>query len=348
MAKTSIPRPKADRFTRLVILVWAVLGIILLTMVIQALMAIGLFSFVSPVTPGICRAIPLPGPGDLAYDDKSRTLFIAARNGLFALPNGAATPLKITGPAPGFQPTAISVGYDVGGAPALQVMGRTAAGRMATESYTVTFDGTNVPRLVSENEIQGGLIGRAQGIAAIGNGRFYVAVDPTKNDLIAWADRYFLRSRATVLFFNGTLFHSAILGLSDPTAVAVTPDGKHLFVASRSERRLLAFTLDPFSGQMQETGSLSLPMRPERMMVDVSGTIWVAGAPRLPAIAGGKNAPSQVIRVTLDAAGRPQNQETIFADDGKLIGAASSVARTYGHLFIGSALDDKLLDCSYK
>jgi Arylesterase len=337
MTKTLNPRPRGDRFTRLV-----------MTTVIQALLSIGLFSFVSSVTPGICRTIPLPGPGDLAYDYKSRTLFIAARDGLFALPNSAAKPLKIVGPPAGFQPTALSIGYDVGGAPALQVVGRTPAGRTATESYAVTFDGTNAPRLVSENLIQGGLIARAQGIASMGNGRFYVAADPTRSDLMAWADRYLLRSRATVLFFNGTLFRSAIEGLSDPTAVAVTPDGKHLFVASRTERRILAFTLEPFSGKMQENGSLSLPMRPERMMVDASGTVWVAGAPRLPAIAGGKNAPSQVVRVTVDAAGRPQSQETVFADDGKLIGAASSVVHTDGHLFIGSMLDDKLLDCSYK
>jgi sugar lactone lactonase YvrE len=143
------------------------------------------------------------------------------------------------------------------------------------------------------------------------------------------------------------LFRSAVEGLSDPTALALTPDGKHLFVASRTERRLIGFTLDPFSGKMQENGSLSLPMRPERMMVDAAGTLWVAGAPRLPAIAGGKNAPSRVVRVTIDANGQPQSQETVFADDGKLIGAASTVAHTEGHLFIGSALDDKLLDCSY-
>ena len=54
---------------------------------------------------------------------------------------------------------------------------------------------------------------------------------------------------------------------------------------------------------------------------------------------------SLIVRVTLDKSGVPTGYETIFADDGKLIGASSAAAVAGGKLLIGSVLDDKMLEC---
>ena len=51
---------RPDRFTRIVILIWVVAGVIVLTTGFRALLAMGLFSFGGgEVAPGICRPIRL-------------------------------------------------------------------------------------------------------------------------------------------------------------------------------------------------------------------------------------------------------------------------------------------------
>ena len=77
---------------------------------------------------------------------------------------------------------------------------------------------------------------------------------------------------------------------------------------------------------------------------DSSGTLWVAGPRRLPALGGA----SSVARVVIGSDGKALSQDVVYADDGEGIAAATSAVRTDGHLFIGSSRDNKLLDCAVK
>jgi hypothetical protein len=348
-----MPRPKilqsSDRFTRIVVLVWVVAGVIILTTVFRALTAIGLFTYVSEVSPAVCRPIPLPGAGALAYETKSKTLFIAARDprnpsasgAIYALPDGAAKPVRLSGTPPDFHPTALSVGYNVGGEPALTVLDRKANGTVAVGLYGVSFDAKGVG-LQYQSTIQSGLARRAQGIAALGNDRFYLTANPTSNVLMDWADRWLVLGRAYLLFYNGTMFRQAVSGISDPSSVAVSADGQKVYVASRAERRLIAFSREEFTGTLTELDSVTLPLRPEQIGIDASNVLWVAGPARLPELSGA----SRVVRVFLGSDGAPQTQETVYAGNG--ITAATGVARGENQLFIGSFRDDKMLACDLK
>jgi hypothetical protein len=342
-------RPKPDRLMRAVVLAWIVAGAVLLMTLFKAMKAIGLFSFAGAVSPGLCHAIPLAGPGDLAYEAKNRTLFIAAAkadapaagDGIYALTPGSDKPVKLAGTGSDFHPTALSIGYNADGAPSLTAVNRHRDGAVSVEVYTVLYDAMGAA-LRSDSSVTGGLARRAGGIAALGNGRFYLAANPTHSDFMAAADRWLLLGRADLLFFNGQMFREAVNGLSDPSAVAVSPDGSRLFVASRGERRLLALSRDIYTGTLTEKDSLSLPMRPERMSVDANGMLWIAGPTRLPSL----SQDSTVVRVVVGADGKPVSQETVYAGDG--IKDATAVVKTDGHLFIGSSHDDKLLDCAVK
>jgi hypothetical protein len=53
-----------------------------------------------------------------------------------------------------------------------------------------------------------------------------------------------------------------------------------------------------------------------------------------------------VARVVVGADGKPLSTDTVYAGDD--IKAATAAVKTDGHLFIGSAHDDKLLDCAVK
>lgn len=342
-------RPKPDRLMRAVVLAWVVAGALLLMTLFKVMKAMGLFSFAGAVSPGICHAIPLAGPGDLAWEAKNHTLFIAAAkdgapaasDGIYALTPGGNKPVKLAGTGPDFHPSALSVGYNLDGAPSLMAVNRHQSGAVSVEVYTVLYDAKGAA-LRSDSSVTGGLARRAGGIAALGNGRFYLASNPTRSDFMAAADRWLLLGRADLLFFNGQMFREAVNGLSDPSAVAVSPDGQRLFVTSRGERRLLALSRDLYTGTLTEQDSISLPMRPERMSLDANGGLWVAGPARLPALSG----TSVVARVVVGADGKPLSTDTVYAGDD--IKAATAAVKTDGHLFIGSSHDDKLLDCAVK
>jgi arylesterase / paraoxonase len=349
-APAGAARPKADRLTRAVILAWMAVGIIVLMTLFKVVKAVGLLSFAGSVSPGVCRAIPLAGPGDLAWESKSRTLFIAAAkdgaptagDGVYALTPGGK-PVKLKGTAPDFHPSAISIGYNGDGSPSLTAVNRHQDGTVSVEVYTVQISPAGIA-LSSQASVQGGLARRAGGIAALGENRFYLTANSTRSDLLAWADRWLLLGRSELLFFNGTLFREAVNGLSDPSAVAVSPDGLRLFIASRGERRLIALSRDRYSGALTEQDSLSLPMRPERISIDANGTLWIAGPTRLPSLSDA----STVVHVFIGADGKPQNLETVYANDGQGLKAAGAVVEAETHLFIGSSRDDKLLDCAVK
>jgi len=331
----------SDRFTRIVIMVWVVAGVIVLTMGFRALMAIGFISWVSPTAPADCRPLPLPGAGDLAWESKSRTLFIAARDGLYAIPEGQEKPVRLAGTPKDFHPAALGIGYDAGGEPALAVVDRRADGSAAMQLYSADFDASG-PRLTYRSTVTSGLARQAQAVAMMGNGRFYVTANPDRNALLAWADRWFLLGRAHLLFFNGMVFMDAVGGLSDPSGAVASPDGQYMYVLSRNERRLVAFSREPFSGRLTELDSISLPMRPERVSLDANNVLWVAGPVRLPSMSDD----SKVVRVFLGADGKPQSQETVYAGDG--IRAATAAVRAGDRLYIGSATDDKMLVCEMK
>jgi len=343
-------RPKTDRLMRAVILAWIVAGALILMALFKVIKAVGLLSFAGSVSPGACKPIALAGAGDMAFETKNNMLFIAAArdgapaasDGIYAMTPGG-TPAKLAGTEADFHPSAVSVGYNIDGSPSLTAVNRRHDGSVAVEVYNVLYDAKGAT-LAPQAAVQGQLAKRASGIAALGNGRFYLASNPTRSDFMAWADRWFLLSRADVLFFNGQLFRQAINGVSDPSAVAVSPDGQHVYVASRGERRLISLSRDIMGGTLTEQASISLPMRPERISVDASGAVWAAGPTRLPTMSPA----STVVRIVVGSDGKQVSQDTVYANDGQGLKAATAAVKTPGHLFIGSSSDDKLLDCAVK
>ncbi len=341
---------KPDRLMRAAILAWVVVGAIVLMTLFKVVRSVGLFSFAGSVSPGACRALPLAGAGDLAFESKNSTLFIAAArqgapaagDGIYALKPGAA-PVKLKGTPSDFHPTALGLGYNIDGSPSLTAVNRHANGTVSVDVYNVIYDATGAS-LGYQASVQGGLARRAAGVASLGNGRFYLAATPTSSEWLAWADRWLLLGRANVLFFNGELFRPAVNGLSDPSAVAMAPDGSRLFVASRGERRVIVMSRDIYTGALTEQASISVPLRPERLSLDANGALWVAGPTRLP----GLSAASTVVRVVIGTDGKAAAQDTVYADDGQGIRAATAAVKVPGHLFIGSSHDDKLLDCAVK
>jgi arylesterase/paraoxonase len=191
-------------------------------------------------------------------------------------------------------------------------------------------------------------------VFAVGPGQFYVSNDHvTRTALGRFAEDYLLWPHADLLYFNGMGFRIAIQRLAFPNGVLVSPDGSRLYVAATSQRRLLAFSRENFTGNLAEIGALSLPARPDNLSLDAAGHLIAAAHPsllRLNAFQAdaAKPSPSEVYRIGLDAQGAPQSYDLIYADEGRQIGGASVAAVTGKRLLIGSVFDGKILDCETK
>ena len=87
--------------------------------------------------------------------------------------------------------------------------------------------------------------------------------------------------------------------------------------------------------------------------MDAGGNLIIAGHPSLLQeqafeADAGKPSPSEIFQVQLDDKGVPQSYDTLYANDGHEIGAASAAAVWNGHLLLASRLDGKLLSCDRK
>ena len=327
--------------------------------------AAGVFTSVTSVSPGICKPIPgIPGPEDFEVDAAHDAVIVSSTNrrapknapdphdGLYLLKlsNLAAPPVKLAGTPQDFHPHGISLYRAPNGDETLMAINHRKDGSQSVEILGLTYE-NGVARLVAHSSIGGGLLISPNDLFAVGPDRFYVSNDHvTKTPLGRFAEDYLLWPHADLLYFNGSNFRIPVQQMAFPNGVYVTPDGTHLYISVTNERRIIAMTREPFFGNLTEIGSLSLPLRPDNISADAQGRLIVAGHPSLLRVNQfradpSKPSPSEVVRVTLDKSGVPTGYETIFADDGNLIGASSSAAVVGKKLLIGSVLDDKMLEC---
>ncbi|MES2254245.1 MAG: hypothetical protein V4559_04275 [Pseudomonadota bacterium] len=343
-----------------------VLLVVVAFFVIRWLTAAGVFTSVTPLSPNICQPIArLQGPEDFEIDAAHDAIIVSStnrrapkdapdpRDGLYVLKlnDRHAAPVKLTDGVPkDFHPHGISLYRAPNGDETLMAINHHSNGTHAVEIFGLTYE-NGAAKLAPHASIAGGLLVSPNDLFAVAPDRFYVTNDhATKTGLGRFAENYLIWPHADLLFFNGTSFRISVERMAFPNGVYVAPDGEHLYVTLTNERRIVAFSREPYFGSLKEIGSLSIPARLDNISADAEGRLIVAGHPSLlsdnsfradPA----KPSPSEVFRVTLDKDGVPTGYETIFADTGRLIGASSVAAMVGKRLLIGSVLDDKILEC---
>ena len=329
----------------------------------RTLWANGLFSSVPTGFFGTCKvAAQLPGVEDIEIANGVTFFSVAsargpdARDGIYVLSEGGSL-TRLSGAPEDFHPRGIGLYRSPDGTGIfLLAVNRHAQAiggriRFSIDSFEVTNPKTS-PALVAQGTIEGGLLTDPQDVAAAGPGAFYVSNGTGESGFVRALVGYGVLPASNILYFNGMSFRVATDGLYDARGLLLTPDGAHLLVASLTSRGLKSFSREPFSGNLTEAGSLTLPVAPEKITLDATGEIWAAGHASLFAWRGfaadaGKRAPSQVFRVSL-AGGEPQQAEQVYGNDGSEIAGASVAALAGKQLLIGSSLDNKLLACTEK
>ena len=357
-----------NRVRRSLIILAISLVVTIAAMIVRWLNAGGAFTEVKPGFVGTCTMIAsASGPGAIAVDPEDRIAFVAVADrrafakgkpspgdGLysFALANPEAGLKRISGPPAGFHPRSISLYRANGGGLTLMAVNTPSGGEPAIEIFDVLVkDG--VATLKERSAITSGLLVQPEGIAAVGPDRFYVSNSSTSVSAFGrFLETYALMPRANILYFDGNLFRVVTDDLSDAHGILISGDGAHLYVASKSGRVLYAFSRGPLSGQLSPEGSLSIDSGLDGIGSDARGGLLVAGTPRpfdeerYGDDPRGRRAPSQVFDVALRH-GIPLSADALYTNKGEEISAAGTAAASAnGHVFIGSALDKKILDCA--
>ncbi|MDE2182334.1 MAG: hypothetical protein KGJ78_04875 [Alphaproteobacteria bacterium] len=352
---------------------WVRAGITAAAMLTVAVVALGYrmleshgaFTTVTPGFSGTCVGVPTArGPEDIVIDAVHKVAFISATDrparaggkpsaadGLYsyAYLEPGAKPVKLAGTPGDFHPHGLSLYRAPDGSMTLMAINHRLDGSNSVDIFSVEINGT-AAHATEIGSITGGVLASPNALAAIDEDRFYVVNDHTsKTALGRWLDDNLLLPRADVLYFDGMKFNEVATGLNYPNGVALSDDGKYLYVPEAFARVLLTFERNPFSGELHQVGVLDIPSNLDNARVAADGSVWIGSHPKAYAMAAmrrdpGKPAPSEIFRVSVEN-GLPRGATLVYADRGSQIGGASVGAPSDGRLLIGSPLDDKILNC---
>jgi arylesterase/paraoxonase len=188
-------------------------------------------------------------------------------------------------------------------------------------------------------------------VVAVGPRSFYVTseADAGRNSVLGKA-HYLLRfASGRVLHFDGTAWRVAAENLKFADGLALSRDGKRLYVAESAGAALRIFDRDAMTGALTPALRVPLGAAPQNLNVDRTGSVWIGARAKsiLPSETSGDASTSLVIRFD-DIVGVASKPKPVFADSGERIKATTVAARLGPTLMIGSPVEKKFLICEMR
>ena len=183
------------------------------------------------------------------------------------------------------------------------------------------------------------LIARPNDLVAVGPEQYYVANDSPPNSGLVTKLIYVDHDNARVVAD----------GIRSGGGINATPDGSRIYVAETYGKAIRVLQRDPADGSVETINEIDIGTSPDNIDVAADGSLWIGAHSSIPKLVMhfilGTDAPSQVLRINVDASGNA-NVEEIYLNRGEEI-STSSVGATYGNkLLIGSITAPKLLICT--
>jgi len=327
----------------------------------------------SPVTShfdGACQTIPLAASAeDIRIDPATGFAYLSyldrspqkngQKNGkratgtVMLLDLNAATPhvrAALTTEPADFRPAGLSLYAPAEGPKRLFVVNRNSLRHHSIEIFEQTSTGAFAP--VESLKDRG--LWSPNSIVAVGPRQFYVTNDSgfkerDAADPLRQTERRLKDRRSNVLFFDGTRWHVVAEDLNRANGIAVTPDGRTVYVSESSGRRLQVFDRDLKTGSLKPRERVSVDSVPDNLTVAANGVVWIGSHPRALAILRalhdpGSRAPTQVLKFD-PAAPKSQRVHEVYVNDGTEIAAGTVAAPRDDRFLIGSLTDHKLLLC---
>ena len=348
----------------LLLLVLAVLGYGAYVYVIA-----GELKSIEPHFAGSCRAVEgLVGPEDIIVLPDGQTALISTDDVratsagqpqpgailAYDLTADRATPVNLTPDAGhSLHPHGMGLYVAANGATRLFVVNHPEAssGDQTWErSHTIEVYDLVDRKLVYQRTISDDLLISPNDIVPVGPDQFYVTNDHGGGSaFMRELEDYLMLERANVLYYDGARFTVAVEAFLYPNGINISRDGRQIYVASSTGRKIGVFTRDLATGALTESTEIKLGTAPDNIDVDRDGNLWIGAHPKLLTFVSYKEdasrrSPSQVLRLSPDG-GASFSASEIFLSDGSDL-SASTVGVRYGdRLLIGSVLDRNFLDC---
>ncbi|MFH1136693.1 MAG: SMP-30/gluconolactonase/LRE family protein [Pseudomonadota bacterium] len=205
-------------------------------------------------------------------------------------------------------------------------------------------------RLVHRRSVSGTLLVSPNDVIPVGPDRFYVTNDHgSASETGRTLEDFFKSRKAGVLYFDGDKFIPVAGGLAYANGINISPDGRTVYVAETTGRRLDVFSRDVDSGALTLRKTLDIGSGVDNLDVDPEGNIWAAAHPKLLtflrySLNQAALAPSQIFKISPGPDDRFRIEEKYLSDGGDLSGASVG-ARYGGLLLLGSVFDDIFLVC---
>ena len=336
----------------------ALVALLLGGFVLHTLWLAGSFKHIAPHFAGSCTLVTgVSGAEDLAIDHQGRYAFLSASDRLaqhagkpmpggiwlYDLQRGGA-PVNLTADAGlDFQPHGISLWHGPDG-DRLFVINHVGPDRHRIE----VFDWRG-GKLTRRALLSSSLLASPNDIAAVDGERFYVTNDHGSNGIWRTAEEYLRLPLANVVYFDGRNFREVAGGIMLANGIAVSADGRQLYVAATTGREILSFDREPFTGTLSNRRETALGTAPDNIEPGEGGTLWVGAHPQILKLVAhadhpDRPSPSQVLKLTPRPGGEFAVDE-IYLSDGRQMSASSTAAVAGKRLLIGSVYAPGFLDC---
>jgi arylesterase/paraoxonase len=349
-------------------LVFAVLGLLVLAVagfVLRIVWIGGVFRSIEPHFDGTCRLVRGPmGPEDLTIHPRTGVAYVSASDrrasragnpvpgGIHAydLADPNAIPVNLTPDADvTFQPHGISLWPGADGRDVLFVVNHPPAGT-GRPAHTIEIFDLAGDELVHRASLTDPLLTMPNDLVAVGINRFYVTnTHKFAPGRLQTLETFLQLSGANVVHYGPNGFRVEIPDLVFPNGINVSPEGDSVYVATVTPRTLLVYSRDPANDSLTFREDIFLDSAADNIEVDDEGRLWIGAHPKMLRLQSrgadpSVPAPSQVLRVTLDAIGGHAVEE-IYLNDGTEIAGASVAAVRGNRLLIGQIDGDGFLDC---
>jgi arylesterase / paraoxonase len=328
----------------------------------------GLLSPVPSRFDGSCRAVPMGASAEdvridgstgiayLSYYNRLRPADAKPEHGTVMLVDlNAAEPrprAALASEPPNFAPSGMSLYLPPTGPKRLFVINRTSLGRHSVEIFEQSATGA----FAHVESIRDRLLWSPNAIVAIGPRHFYVTNDYgfkesyEASDAEKYVQGRLRQNRGTVLYFDGERMKQMASRLGLPNGIAVSPDGRTVYVSEALRQRLRLFDRDVAAGTLKMREMVSLDSTPDNLTVDSNGDVWIGAHPRAVAFVRTlsdptSRSPTQVLKFT-PSAERDERVTEIYSNDGTELSAGTVAAPKGNLLVIGSIADKKLLLCT--
>jgi len=190
-------------------------------------------------------------------------------------------------------------------------------------------------------------------LVAVDLDKFYVTNDhgSTKGNIMRIFEDYLRIAKSYVLYFDGKDYTKVYDKLNYANGIAISGDGKKLYVTETTGRKLSVLDRNIESGLLNLHTVVQTDTGLDNISLDIDGNLWIASHPKLlDFVAHSRNfvniSPSQVLKFTAKENDEFEISE-VYLNSGREMSGSSSALLYKDKLYIGVVFENRLLRGTY-